>query len=138
MSELRNEWEYTRNEMLIEKCNERINELVHSLNEIEGYESYLEEDSGLLLGKKEEDSWENEYQKKQEGFTWSRNPVTKTYSLNFQKNSKTSSISTSLFFLDEMGGLDEKEVQIKSAERLITKLIGIVEFLEGTKHKIDS
>ncbi len=136
MSESRNEWEYTRNEMLMEKCDERIGELVHSLNEIEGYKSYLEEDSGLLLGKKEEDSWEDEHQKKQEGFTWSRNPVTKTYSLNLQKNSKTSSISTSLFFLDEMEGLDEKAVQIKSAERFIAKLIGIIEFLEGTKHKI--
>ena len=133
MNLLRNEWDYTLNEMLMEIYDERISELVHSINEIEGYESYLDKDSGLLLGKKEEDNWENEHQKKQEGFAWSRNPVTKTYSLNLQKNSKTSSILTSILFLDEIKGLCDNEVRIKSAERFMIKLIGIVEFMQQKK-----
>lgn len=130
---LRNEWEYSQREMLMEVYDDRIRELVYFLNLLEGYESYLDEDSGLLLGKKEEDSWENEHQKKQEGFTWSRNPVTKTYSLNLQKNSKTSSILTGSLYLDEMKGLCEQDVQIKSAERFMIKLIGIVEFVQQQK-----
>lgn len=133
MNLLRNEWDYTLNEMLMEICDERISELVHSINEIEGYESYLDKDSGLFLGKKEEDSWENEHQKKQEGFAWSRNPVTKTYSLNLQKNSKISSILIGSLYLDEMKGLCEQDVQIKSAERFMIKLIGIVEFMQQKK-----
>ena len=127
---LRNEWEYSRRRMLMEVYDDRIRELVYFINLLEGYESYLDEDSGLLLGKKEEDSWENEHQKKQEGFAWSRNPVTKTYSLNLQKNSKTSSILIGSLYLDEMKGLCEQDVQIKSAERFMIKLIGIVEFIQ--------
>lgn len=130
---LRNEWEYSCREMLMEVYDNRIRELVYFINLLEGYESYLDEDSGLFLGKKEEDSWENEHQKKQEGFTWSRNPVTKTYSLNLQKNSKTSSILTGSLYLDEMKDLCEQDVQIKSAERFMIKLIGIVEFMQQQK-----
>lgn len=127
---LRNEWEYSQRRMLMEVYDDRIRELVYFINLLEGYESYLDEDSGLLLGKKEEDSWENEHQKKQEGFSWSRNPVTKTYSLNLQKNSKTSSILIGSLYLDEMKGLCEQDVQIKAAERFMIKLIGIVEFMQ--------
>lgn len=130
---LRNEWEYSRRRMLMEVYDDRIRELVYFINLLEGYESYLDEDSGLLLGKKEEDSWENEHQKKQEGFAWSRNPVTKTYSLNLQKNSKISSILIGSLYLDEMKGLCEQDVQIKSAERFMIKLIGIVEFMQQKK-----
>ena len=130
---LRNEWEYSQRKMLMEVYDDRIRELVYFINLLEGYESYLDEDSGLLLGKKEEDSWENEHQKKQEGFAWSRNPVTKTYSLNLQKNSKISSILIGSLYLDEMKGLCEQDVQIKSAERFMIKLIGIVEFMQQKK-----
>lgn len=135
---LRNEWEYSRRRMLMEVYDDRIRELVYFINLLEGYESYLDEDSGLFLGKKEEDSWENEHQKKQEGFSWSRNPVTKTYSLNLQKNSKTSSILIGSLYLDEMKGLCDNEVQIKSAERFMIKLIGIVEFMQQKTNEEES
>lgn len=135
---LRNEWEYSRRRMLMEVYDDRIRELVYFINLLEGYESYLDEDSGLFLGKKEEDSWENEHQKKQEGFSWSRNPVTKTYSLNLQKNSKTSSILIGSLYLDEMKGLCEQDVQIKSAERFMIKLIGIVEFMQQKTNEEES
>ena len=135
---LRNEWEYSRRRMLMEVYDDRIRELVYFINLLEGYESYLDEDSGLFLGKKEEDSWENEHQKKQEGFSWSRNPVTKTYSLNLQQNSKTSSILIGSLYLDEMKGLCEQDVQIKSAERFMIKLIGIVEFMQQKTNEEES
>jgi len=129
-----NDSEYTTHAILMRGLHNSIEEIIYSLNRLSDCDCYICEDGACCLGKEEdEDSTSNAYQAKQKGFTWNFNPVTSSCFLVLQDSmAKKHTVCSSVLWPDQWHNKSPEQQKEEIAQRFLTKLLGIEEFLENT------